>query len=357
MILFNLLLAIVSLYQAKLVHYSKGQFEASFERERTDSVKGFFILVVFLSHFSSYVSYTAFLDKLWFRFFSLIGQRMVTLFLLYSGYGVAESIKSKGYPYVKMMPVKRILKVLFRFDCAVLVFIVADYIMDTLKSYSASEIVLSFVGWESVGNSNWYIFAILSAYLITYFSFCIVYLLLKKEDRTTGLILTSAGAILYIGVLYGFKMKASYWYDTILCYPLGMTFSLYKEKIGAFFTKRHTYMICFIGLLCIEVLSLKYYNFILNIVAMMAFAVLMILITMKIKIQNPILVFFGKHLFSIYILQRLPMMILQKIGVPNIYLSFIICFIITVLLAVIFDAVVSEDFWRNRNQVINKRKQ
>ena len=139
--------------------------------DKTMAIKGIFIIIVFFSHFNSYVDYTSVGDILYFQEFSKIGQRMVTMFMFYSGYGVMESIKKKQMSYVKNIPVQRFCGTLFRFDIAILMFLVlyiARGLVPTVK-----QVILSFVGWDSLSNSNWYIFAILVCYAITYVSFMI----------------------------------------------------------------------------------------------------------------------------------------------------------------------------------------
>ena len=69
------------------------------------------------------------------------------------------------------------------------------------------------------------------------------------------------------------------------------------------------------------------------------FMALIVLATMKVQIGNSILEFFGSHVFSIYILQRLPMNLFDKLGLAasNKYVFVVLCLFITVALAVIFD--------------------
>ena len=66
---------------------------------------------------------------------------------------------------------------------------------------------------------------------------------------------------------------------------------------------------------------------------------LIVLATMKVQIGNGILEFFGSHVFSIYILQRMPMIIFSKLGLAesNKYVFVALCFFTTVTMAVIFD--------------------
>jgi len=120
--------------------------------EKTMSIKGIFIMIVFFSHFNSYVAFSSPLESFYVKIFKYIGQAMVTLFLFYSGYGVMESIKKKGMGYVNKIPVTRILGTYFRFDIAVLIFIIVQAILG--KTFPLSQYLFSFTGWDSVGNSN-----------------------------------------------------------------------------------------------------------------------------------------------------------------------------------------------------------
>ena len=101
-----------------------------------------------------------------------LGQMLVVMFLFYSGYGVMESIKTKGSKYVDSIPRKRVLTTLLNFDVAVLVYLLLDISLGI--RYSACDTELAFTGWTSIGNSNWYIFVIILCYLITYISHRIV---------------------------------------------------------------------------------------------------------------------------------------------------------------------------------------
>ena len=170
MLIFYIALFLLALWNIK---FSGKQFfkEESFSRDVTDSVKGIFIWLVVFSHFNSYVSYTAPIDLAGKKISTLLGQLIVACFLFYSGYGVCEAIKRKGTPYVKSIPKKRVLSTLIKFDIAVLIYLIIATFRG--KNYELKTILLSFIGWESVGNSNWYIFVILALYLITFIAFII----------------------------------------------------------------------------------------------------------------------------------------------------------------------------------------
>jgi len=85
-------------------------------------------------------------------------QLVVCMFLFYSGYGIMESFKIKEN-YVNQLPKNRIFKTLFNFDFAVLIYMLL-YVFFQHKEIGLKKVLLSFIGWESFGNSNWYIFSI-----------------------------------------------------------------------------------------------------------------------------------------------------------------------------------------------------
>lgn len=200
-----------------------------------NAVKGFFIVIVFIRHINQYIINTDFIanslgDITYFRITSAIGQLMVTMFLFFSGYGIMESFNKKGVTYIHSMPRKRILTTLINFDIAVLCFLVLNTLLD--KSTPISKILFSFIAWDSLGNSNWYIFCILLCY-----SFSYIVLLLFKENE--NLIYISIFSITIITIVILSYYKQPYWYNTMLCFPFGMLYSGYKRKFDIYFHKHY----------------------------------------------------------------------------------------------------------------------
>ncbi len=72
-----------------------------------------------------------------------------------------------------------------------------------------------------------------------------------------------------------------------------------------------------------------------------AFTILLVMITMKAHIHNELLEWFGKHIFSIYMLQRLPMIILDHFGCieSHKYISLVVVFLVVIPLALIFESI------------------
>ena len=301
-------------------------FEHALSISQTTCINGIFVILVFLSHFCQYVDTSSmpyFQPYLFLR--SHLGQLIVAPFLFYSGYGIMEQIKTKGNRYVNDIPRKRIIKTWLHFALAIVLFLLVDLFIEA--HYPIKQIILSFFAWESVGNSNWYIFAILCMYIATYVAFKCC------SQKKTSIILVGAFSCIYIVTMHFFK-DGSWWYDTVLCYPAGMALSYSKDK---FMRCIERYKLP--ALITCALITLFLYMLQGNIIAHELLAILfcldIILICSIIRIENQVLLFLGKHTFEIYILQRIPMILLQnRIGGGYAYL--ILSFLSTIAIAVVF---------------------
>lgn len=301
--------------------------------EQTQAVKGFFIILVFIKHFNAYVTYVRYRDVLCGMSVDLLGQLIVVAFLFYSGYGVMESIRKKGKAYIRSIPQKRFLPTLFRFDCAVLLFAVVALcrkITITLKWF-----LLSLTGWDSLGNSNWYMFAILMLYLITYVSFT----LFSDERKAVAacFVLVCAG----IFVLSHWNIKQVYWYDTALCYVLGMAYSLYRGQIEKVVSSNRAVHLLLVVILGGAVIALTPYEYeaLGSSIRTCLFAMFVVLVTMRVRLKSRVFQWCGKHLFPLYILQRIPMIVLSHFGLAeaSIPLFLVSCLAITLLMTIPFE--------------------
>lgn len=337
MLIFYFLLAILVLDSLK---YTKNDFNDNYlSYEMTNTVKGIFILLVFIKHVVPYVLNagwvpTGFFGEL-FRFVNNnVGQWIVAMFLFYSGYGVMESIKRKGHGYVQGLPKKRILQVLVNFDIAVFIYILVDLILK--KPLTIKQCLLSLTGWESVGNSNWYIFIIMLMYLITFISFY-----RSKADNYTRPLLLSLALTFITSILMSY-FKADYWYNTMFCYTTGIFFSLYKHKIE-WFTKTHYWPMLIIAVIVLVIMDripysakgLVYNGF------SVVFCSVVILLTMKFRCNSKVLLWCGQNLFPLYIYQRIAMIALSSIndgafaaGYPFLYT--VACLAITIVITNVY---------------------
>lgn len=315
MIVYFVLFAVLCLYQIKFSHFHSDYLGTS----QTGSVKGIFAMIILFSHLRSYLVISTAADTLYCTILDLIGQLMVTLFFLYSGYGILESFRKKEN-YTKGFFRTRILKTLVHFDIAVLMFLILSLIIG--QSYTTKDYILCWIGWTALGNSNWFVFDMLVLYAIT-----LPALMLARRFRKKLLVSCVLTTILSLALWFVLRILrpggwGTVWYNTILCYPLGMWLSLLKPWLDKHFLskKRLSWLALAavaLGFVCCAVLYRMSGRTIIYSAYACAFSLLVVLMTSKVKIDNPILRWLGDISFAIYIFQRLPMILMQHLGISS----------------------------------------
>ena len=286
-------------------------FNRALSKEQTTCINGIFVLFVFLSHFGQYENMP------WNWLLLGLGQLMVAPFLFYSGYGIMEQIQRRGVAYIDGMPRKRILKFYIHFCMALCIYLVLSFLLG--KEYSFVRIVLSFTALSSIGNSNWYVFAILTMYSIVYISFK----QFKKHSMTSCVLFT----ILYIVMMDIIKDQA-WWYNIILCFPAGMILSKYKDRVCSIIQKPVFFIFLVVlafSLYCLHLPILAYE------IISIAFCFLIVDVCAYKEIKNDLFHFLGQYVFEIYILQRISMNLFDRYLNDWIYL--IVCILVTFILA------------------------
>lgn len=328
------LFVLVFIYGAQLA--PKGELFADYATlEKSNAVKGIFVLFVFFRHYAQYVT----LDSPWDKGFcfvnSALGQMIVVAFLFYSGYGVYCSIDKKGMEYVRSLPIQRALKVWLHYAIAVCLFLAANRFLG--RSVSARKFVRTLLCWDAIGNSTWYIMAIILAYLLTYisFRFCI-------ENRQLAILILTILVLIVIVLLIPYFPGR--YYNTLLCYPLGVWWAYRKREIDTFLKQKHHYVVI-LGI-CAVITALangrRDAGVLVYELAAVSFVCTGVLLTMKLSFHNKILQYAGNHVFSLYILQRLPMLVLAKSTslTEKPYLFFVVTFAITFPVSWLFDRVI-----------------
>ena len=314
----------------------RGLHENYLSKENTDAVRGIFILLIFLSHFVQYLDpLTQPWDVPYGRLRAALGQAVVTLFFYYSGYGVALSADKKGENYVRHMPTRRILPTLLTYDCSALLYLILQ--MCRGINITFGQFVQTMLAWKGVGNSTWYIFVILALYTITWLVLC-----KRPMSKSAAMAITTCCVTLVLAFMS--MGMGQLFYDTLLCYPLGVWHYVYKEKIDTFLSKRGINYIAVAG--CAAVLFAVFHkvwkvNILCYMMTMLLFAICVVLFTMKFEIKNPILIYCGKHLAGLYLLQRIPMILLQDFfdtgsESPQRYLYLVLSLALTLLLDAVF---------------------
>lgn len=332
MIFFVILLGIIVLSG---VHIRSEKSEI-LSRKDTTIINGIFVVLIFISHSTQYwqIENNIF-DQIYWHVQNIHNQWIVTTFLAFSEYGVMEGIIKRGRVYARSLWYKRILKTLLNFDIAVLLYLIVAFFVN--ETYSWNTILWSLVGVTSVGNSNWYIFAILCMYLSSYVAAMIT------SDYKKQLFLVSVFACIYFSTLVylGFPSR---FYCTIMCYPFGTFLSIYKDKILKLIKEREW----IVGIICVLLIGATYKfraNDIIMNISSIEFVLFIVWFLYFFEIKNNVLYFLGQHGFSIFILQRIPAILITR------HISFeggykypiiLIDFVITIIISVLFDLVLDK---------------
>lgn len=345
MIIFVLILLIIIISKASLRTGDDTAFHYNYlSKEQTTAINGIFVIMVLIGHFQTYVEMGGLLDEWYLVVFNHLNQMVVATFLFYSGFGMMEATKKKGDEYINKIP-EKFVKLLLRVDVAVVLFLIVDYILGI--HYPIKQVLLAFVCWSNIGNSNWYIFVILSIYIAMFTAFKIVS---RISDKKAYLCIGLSLLFIFTAILVRFLINMEmgwYWYDTAILFPVGCLYSLLRKKIEAIVMRNNvSYLTALTLMLGVYVLSyFRRFDYGVEGYTVWAcsFIGLVLLITMKVEIKSNLLTWFGQNVFNIYMLQRIPMIILNNLGFMDShkYMCLIIVFVVTALIAAVFDEFVN----------------
>ncbi|QJC22552.1 acyltransferase family protein [Arcanobacterium buesumense] len=339
---FLLALVLVSLIGLRI--YARPDVDSYISHAHTTQINGVFILIVFYAHVRTYIPLDPAADGWMYGLATGLGQLMVALFLFYSGFGVQESITRKP-GYVDSIPVKRLAVTWVNFAVAVSVYAVLSLLTD--RDISVSQFLLALVGWTSVGNSAWYIFAILVLYGLTF----VVHRLLSDVARVRPGV--AVAAMFAAGLLFGAVMlwakgaSAAYTFNTVLCYPLGMAWSVFRAPVEARLRGPRSRLWWLVFLVSTTAIFVALKNvagahYLVFQLAALAYCAVAMLVSMVVHLNSPILAWCGRNLFWIYVLQRLPMLTLTYAGWAEYrYLFVVVSFVVTIALTAVFSRLMA----------------
>ena len=335
MLIFYLFILVSCVWGLKI--NKNGFFAGYLARSQTSAIKGIFLLLVFASHICGYlqrfqVSYGQ-VERIPIYFNAWLGQLIVVMFFFYSGLGIMEQFKKIGAEYVRSFPIKRVANVFVNFSIAVMLFLLYNIFFGSVDSIP--KIILSFIGWETIGNSNWYIFVILVCYILVYIG---LRLCVKHIELFVFSSVIAAAVVISC-------FKPTWWYDTMLAFSFGIMYAVHRNHIENLVHRHYTWMlaICVVAFLCVRYMPISYIGLKHNVLSM-TFATIVVLLTMKISIGNKVLIWIGANLFPLYVYQRLPMLAFEKsLGVEYIrhhatmYVA--LCAVVTALFALLYQYI------------------
>ena len=325
MIIFVALLFLLTLHKCKPKF--DGEFYQDYaSRDQSRSINGLCIMLILLSHTFAKVAPCDIFDKMYEPMRVFLGQFVVVPFLFYSGYGMMESLNKKE-GYLESFPKKRFLKIAVQFFIITLVYIAMHICLGS--DYSVPYMLLSFTGITTIGNGGWFILSTFFFYAMIIFWFNV--LRNHKIMATVG-VAVSFVALMLVEMLLDFP---TYYYNIVIFFAVGMFYSLIKEPFDHFVMKNNY---VWTAVFVVSVLGFVFLKQGMNISPLFypiwcGFGMLMILcLTMKVKIQNKALIWFGTTTFFNFTLQGIPQIIFSKYLTNN-YLIYIVVITTALLFA------------------------
>lgn len=280
-------------------------------REQTDALKGFFALLVLLSH-SAYSYDIYYLMQTRPRTFYFFDQQIVAPFLFFAGYALCECIREKP-SYHGKLPLRRI----GSFAAAVLALNGLSLLFAVLigETPDGKTALLSLIGlakpYESrLGSVGWFAVIVFLLYLLTGLS-----LRLFPQKRRAAILWLSLVCVgLY--VLLRLLSLRDFWYNTLLFYPAGFWLSEGKKPLFAFLQKSNGR---FAALCALSLgLYLLFYFWYRRTAGQTAFTLMcvfllamLVLLAQKIALRSRLLLFAGRYALGLYLFQSIPMKCLE----------------------------------------------
>ena len=287
-------------------------------KDRTDVVRGLACILIVLHHFCAKLMGMGYSNFL----INLIGLRGgvtgVTVFFFLSGWGLSESQLRHRYDAWTFAK-KRLIRVFIP-----LVFTNLIYYPFVLwsqgKSFNWADFILNALNIHPIDGVTWYCNVLILFYFLFYISF-----LFKKKGHI-------AASITVLTVLYAIystytNPDAPFKVYSLIGFPLGVIFSLYKDKIC---NKYFIASICSLIpiLLVLSFIFTKYNNlFIANLYSLAVVLVLVVLIA-KYSLRSKSFLFLGKYSYEIYLLHFKALVILSTFGLalwyPLVFIGIVI---------------------------------
>ncbi|MDE7385991.1 MAG: acyltransferase family protein [Muribaculaceae bacterium] len=194
-----------------------------FDRATTDPLRGLLALLIVAHHLSPHIQI-----PILGTFLPRIGEHIVAIFFLLSGYGLFVSFKHKGASYLNGFFKKRFSKILPLFILLTIIEIIAAWLGGRTLTHQA-------VSFATNGDTplpfSWFIYAIIYAYIAFYFS-----ALIGKTLMRTGMIFLAIN-VAYMAFICCYCKWGGYWYVTLPAINLGYYIGFYDDKITGWLQK------------------------------------------------------------------------------------------------------------------------
>ena len=165
------------------------------------------------------------------------------------------------------------------------------------------------------------------------FMYCCFYIAFKFFKVRTGIIFIIFSTIVYIMLCKNFN-KGSWWYNTSICFSIGIIFAMYKERIYEIYKKRYLIKLVIIGALfgiCMVLLHKKHWE--VQYVTPIIFIILTTLLLCKLKLKSKVITFINSISFEMYLVHLIVLKVAFEEQIVRSSIYAVLLFPIMILLA------------------------
>ena len=293
-----ILLPILLLWRAKLAQNIK---DFTFTKDKSDQLKGLFILIVILHHISQRLQ----CNKSCMIFFKDAGYLAVGMFFFISGFGLMKSLIIKEN-YLDDFFKRRILRIYFPFIIVNILTLLVLYLKG--ENISLENAIQYIVGIKLIDSTLWFIVAI----TLFYFFFYIIYSQIKKLNHAH--ILLVVGTLLYI-LFCKITHQGGWKFVSIFCFPLGILYAWREKRINSLIYKNYfLYLISAFAVFLISfVLRKTNILFGWHYLSSIFFSIFIVLLALKMNLNSSFFKLCGIFSLELYLLHIKVLHLWQKL--------------------------------------------
>ncbi|HPF29063.1 MAG TPA: acyltransferase [Lachnospiraceae bacterium] len=360
--IYIIILLIIFLFGARCA--KPGQFvQNALPLRVTKGIQGFFALCILVHHLALQVRYLPAYDN-GLRFFENLGVLFVGFFFFCSGYGLIISSETKEH-YLDTFVKRRVFTVLVPFFICNYAFMFTTLLRG--NQYSVGTLVQAFFGLFLLNDHMWFAVEIMILYMV----FFLLFRFVKKEwvryFLMTFFVLIMMTVSFFLGhekagLQGAYWFKGEWWYNTTPLMLVGMLIARFRKPLRVMAQKLYWVLlavdaILFYGLFAGTVTLIstggywtEYANYkgyvdkittlSVQLPMVISFVILLLLILLKVEINNKALEFFGKISLEMILLEKVFMTAFVRIGTKysyNVYCALVI--VATILVAIVINKV------------------
>ena len=309
--------------------------------KNTTSIRGLFIMMTFFFyHNRNKNNKKVYKNEI---ITKVLDQRLSSIFFFYSGYGIYESMKTKN-KYAKYLP-KKALVLFINYEIAIILYLIRNSFFNLYdKDLTFKKLVFGIILKASLGNNIWFTYTIVLYYLYASLSF--IFIKDKKYNFIGAISLIILVILHFFFTYFLYHYKLLYFVDNILPFILGIAYAFirkYTDKFLMFIDFIYYGFLSFFIILLYVFYTHANKSVLINNLMNGTFAIVILLVTMKVRFENEFLKFLNEHSYSMYLLQNLVLQFFKKKNLFNDheFIRIFIEFLFIILFCTILDFISS----------------